>query len=297
VAHSLDLPDFPLLTDARSYLDNVRMQDWGGYIGMAILGYMQGIETIPQNMSEYINFILYLASIAFYLGFSFSVNNCFDYEGDKLGAKISLNPIAAGRISVNGGILFSGLLATMGLAFTWFFFGPASFTIYAVMLALSGAYSTPPLRLKSMPLIDMASHGLFFGSLIVFYGVVVTGGFNAFTLPLLFSVYTLSLILELRNQIDDIDEDSATFVDTTVVRIGSERANTLFYGLIALHMGILAIIVSLLGNFALTFSAVVFFVSVALYFYRMPNRDKFLLIMERVTPAIYILFLFKLILF
>lgn len=293
----MDLPDFRLMTDARSYLDNVRMQDWGGYIGMAILGYMQGIETVPQGFSGYIRFALYLASIALYLGFSFSVNNCFDYEGDKLGAKISLNPIAAGRISVGGGIMFSGLLAATGLAFTWFFFGPTSFMIYAVMLILSGAYSTPPLRLKSVPLIDMASHGLFFGSLIVFYGVVVTDGFNVFTLPLLFSVYNLSLILELRNQIDDIDEDSATFVDTTAVRFGSERANTLFYGLIALHMGVLAYIIDLLGNFALTASAVVFFVGVAVYFYRMPNRDKFLLIMERVTPLVYILFLLKLMLF
>jgi 4-hydroxybenzoate polyprenyltransferase len=286
-----------LLIDARSYLDNVRIQDWGGYIGMAILGYMQGIETIPQNMSGYINFILYLASIALYLSFSFSVNNCFDYEGDKLGAKISLNPIAAGRISVSGGILFSGLLAATGLTFTWFFFGTASLVIYAVMLILSGVYSTPPLRLKSVPLIDMASHGLFFGSLIVLYGVVVTDGFNAFTLPLLFSVYNLSLILELRNQIDDIEEDSVTLVDTTAVRIGSERANTLFYGLIALHMGILAYIVNLLGNFTLTSLAVVFFVGVAFYFYRIPNRDKFLLIMERVTPLVYILFLLKLMLF
>ena len=46
-----------------------------------------------------------------------------------------------------------------------------------------------------------------------------------------------------------------------------------------------------------TTSAVVFFVGVAVYFYRMPNRDKFLLIMERVTPLVYILFLLKLMLF
>jgi hypothetical protein len=62
-------------------------------------------------------------------------------------------------------------------------------------------------------------------------------------------------------------------------------------------MGILAYIVNLLGNFLLTTTAIVFFVGVAFYFYKMPNRDKFLLIMERVTPFVYLLFLLKLMIF
>ncbi len=293
----MQLPNLGLLANMRPYLDNTRIRDWGGYIGMAILGYVQGIDTIPRSTPGYVNFTFYLASVVLYLAFSFSVNNCFDHEGDKLGAKLSLNPIASGRISVGQGIFFSGLLGVSGLAFTWSFFGPAAFTIYAVMLLLSGAYSTPPLRLKSVPILDMASHGLFFGSLIVLYGVTVTGGFNTFTVPLLLSVYNLSLILELRNQIDDIGEDTATRVDTTAVRIGFERANTLFYGLIALHMAVLSYIVTLLGNIILTALTGVFFLGLAYYFYRMPNRDKFLLIMERITPLVYILFLLKLVFF
>jgi len=292
----MDVPDLSLLTVARSYLDNVRMRDWGGYIGMAILGYLQGIETVPQTSAGYIHFATYLMTVALYLGFSFSVNNCFDHEGDKLGAKIAINPIASGRISVSGGILFSGLLALAGLTLTWASFGVASLTIYSIMLLLSGAYSTPPLRFKSVPLLDMASHGLFFGSLIVLYGVVVTMGFNPFTLPILLSVYNLSLILELRNQIDDIEEDTATRIDTTAVSIGYAKAHALFYGLLGLHMGILVYIINLLGNTALTSLTVVFFAGVGIYFYKMPNRNRFLLIMERVTPLVYILFLLSLIL-
>lgn len=262
---------------------------------MAILGYLQGIETVPTTVNGILRMAIYLLSVAFYLGFSFSVNNCFDHEGDKLGAKISLNPIASGRITVGGGIMFSVLLAGTGLAFTWFFLGAAPSMLYLGMLLLSAAYSTPPLRLKSVPVLDMASHGLFFGSLIVFFGVTVTGVTNAFTLPLLLSVYNLSLILELRNQIDDVGEDSATGVSTTAILIGGRNADNLFYGLIALHMAVLTYIVTLLGNLALTGLAVVFFVGLAIYFYRMPNRDKFLLIIERVTPLVYALFILRLI--
>ncbi len=293
----MKIPDLGFVADARPYFDNVRMRDWGGYVGMAILGYLQGIVTVPTNAEQYIRAALYLAAVGLYLAFSFSVNNCFDYKGDKLGVKISLNPIASGRISPGGGMIFSALLAGTGLAFTWLLFGPASFTIYLMMLLLSAAYSTPPFRFKSVPLLDMASHGLFFGSLIVLFGVTVTGVTTVFTLPLLMSVYNLSLILELRNQIDDMGEDSATGVQTTAILIGGDKANTLFYGLIALHMAVLTWIVTLLGNFILTWAVVIFFVSLAAFFYRMPNRDKFLLIIERVTPLVYALFLIKLMLF
>ncbi len=248
-----------------------------------------------RTVNGYLRMAIYLLSVVFYLGFSFSVNNCFDHEGDKLGAKLSLNPIASGRITVSGGIIFSILLAGTGLVFTWFFLGAASSILYLGMLLLSASYSTPPFRLKSVPVLDMASHGLFFGSLIVFFGVTVTGVTNAFTLPLLLSVYNLSLILELRNQIDDIGEDSATGVSTTAILIGGKNADNLFYGLIALHMAVLTYIVTLLGNLALTGLAIFFFTGLAIYFYRMPNRDKFLLIIERVTPLVYALFILRLI--
>lgn len=294
MALNLELTDLDLRANARSYLDNVRMQDWGGYVGIAILGYLQGIGTTNATSVGYVNFFVYLLTVALYLGFSFSVNNCFDHQGDKLGAKIALNPVASGKISISGGIAFSILLALSGLVLTGAMFSIGSLTVYAVMLLLSGSYSAPPFRLKSVPVLDMASHGFFFGSLMILYGVLVTGGFNAFTLPLLLSVYNLSLILELRNQIDDIEEDSAMNLNTTVVRIGFERANTLFYGLIALHMVILVYIVNLLGNLALTSLTTVFFVGMAIYFYMLPNRDRFLLLMERVTPLVYILFLISL---
>lgn len=291
----MDLPDIGFVTQARGYLANVRMQDWGGYVGMAILGYLQGVGAVTLS-SGHLNFIVYLVTVACYLGFSFSVNNCFDHEGDRLGAKVSLNPVASGRISMGGGVVFSILLALVGLTVTSLWFGGGALTIYAIMLLLSGAYSAPPFRLKAVPVLDMASHGLFFGSLIVLYGVIVTRGFNAFTLPILLSVFNLSLILELRNQLDDIEEDTATSVVTTAVRIGYPRAHSLFYGLLALHMGILVYILNLLGNTALTAGAVVFFVGAAAYFFMKPDRGRFLLLMERITPLVYTVFMLSLLL-
>src|SRR5512138_2185638 len=76
VSAIMKLPDLGFFADARNYFDNVRMQDWGGYVGMAILGYLQGIETVPTTSSDYLRMAIYLISVALYLGFSFSVNNC-----------------------------------------------------------------------------------------------------------------------------------------------------------------------------------------------------------------------------
>jgi len=257
---------------------------------MSLLGYLQIMNITQWTSSGYLNFAAYLVTITFYLSFSFSINNCFDHEGDRLGSKVSRNPIASDHIRVQGGVLFSVILALLGLIFSGFWFGAGPLSIYVLMLLLSGAYSIPPIRLKSVPFLDLVTHGLFFGSLIVLYGVTVTGGFTYASLPLFFSVFILSLILELRNQIDDVEEDIVTGVETTVVRIGSSRANKLFYSLLAIHIGLLIYILNLIGSFAITVISINFFVGFIVKFFMWRNRRGFQILIEIITPLVYFIF-------
>ena len=73
---NLAQPTINLTTKARPYLSNIRAQDWGGYIGMSILGYLQGIGTLQQVTSGYIDLGRYIVTVILYLAFSFSINNC-----------------------------------------------------------------------------------------------------------------------------------------------------------------------------------------------------------------------------
>ena len=80
---SLELSD-RVPAELGAYFANVRMGDWGGYILISILGYMLGLDLANGYFTNLLLAIPYFAVIACYLGFSFSINNCFDCEGDRL---------------------------------------------------------------------------------------------------------------------------------------------------------------------------------------------------------------------
>jgi 4-hydroxybenzoate polyprenyltransferase len=264
------------------------MRDWGGYVGMSLLGYFLGVSNLGI---DYMHFAVFLVTVALYLGFSFSVNNCFDHEGDRLGEKASKNPIATNQMSVRSGIIFSALLALSGLALSGVWFGVGPMIIYSVLIILSGAYSTPPLRFKSLPVIDMLSHGLFFGSLIVFFGVSVSGGSNPLTMFLLADVFILSLTLELYNQIDDVAEDTESGVKTTVVLIGTSSAKKLLQVFLLTHITMLFYVTAQLHNPIITGMSMAFFIGVAYVLLRRRNKDQFLFLVEKITPLVYLIYL------
>jgi len=284
----LVFPGVDVPSSLRPYIANLRMRDWGGYVGMSLLGYFLGASSLGIDI---LHVAVFLITVCFYLGFSFSVNNCFDYEGDRLGGKASKNPIATNQMSVRSGILFSILLAASGLALTLVWFGTGSLIIYGVLLILSGAYSTPPLRFKSLPLIDMLSHGLFFGSLIVFFGVSVSGGSNPLTMFLLADVFILSLTLELYNQIDDVAEDAESGVKTTVVVIGTSSAKKLLQILLLTHITMLFYVTAQLHTPIITGLSMAFFIGVAYVLLTRRNKGEFLFLVEKITPLVYLIYL------
>jgi 4-hydroxybenzoate polyprenyltransferase len=163
--------------------------------------------------------------------------------------------------------------------------------IYGALLILSGAYSTPPLRFKSLPVIDMLSHGLFFGSLIVFFGVSVSGGSNPLTMFLLADVFILSLTLELYNQIDDVAEDAESGVKTTVVVIGTPSAKKLLQVLLITHITMLFYVTTQLYSPILTGISMAFFIGVAYVLFRKRNKGEFLFLVEKITPLVYLIYL------
>jgi len=216
-----------------SYYRNSRILEWRAYIGMAMLGFISssGFITILAPL-EVFKFML---TTAFYLAFSFSINNSFDARSDALQKeKAEKNPVAMGRIGFKEGILFSSCLALTGLSLTYFWFR-SGFSIYLLLIILSLAYSAPPFRFKSMPLMDLISHGLFFGAFLYFYGVSASSGATFQTVLISISIFIYSVILELRNHLDDFQVDLSSGTRTTVCWLGYEKSLTVLKVLLIFH--------------------------------------------------------------
>ena len=164
------------------------------------------------------------------------------------------------------------------------------------MLSLSGAYSAPKPRFKSVPVVDMLSHGLFFGSLIVLFGLTVTGGSSPQTPFICAGIFLASIIVELNNQIEDATADAEAGVRTTTVTVGLPWAKRLFSALLAVHIAVMVYMLSQPGGIIATAISVGFFMILAYKLYVGKERGSYFFLIEKVTPIVYTLYVIFLIL-
>ena len=209
-------------------------------MAMAVLGFL--LNLTPDRLSSRVWVVpclqlVVLASL--YLAFTFSVNNCYDAPDDALDPKKRLgNPVASGHASVRATLLFCALLAGVAavLAGLWLWSNPSCLASYASLFLLGWAYSAPPLRFKSVPVADLASHGLFFGCLLILFGALLLGPPQFQVLALLPSVFLHSMVLELRNHLEDLEVDRKAATRTSAVWLGRRRSRLLLQVLLASHM-------------------------------------------------------------
>jgi len=230
------------------YFYNIRVFDWRAYIGIAFLGFVRNVEAASSNTLIY-RVLQFTITIILYLAFTFSINNCFDIRCDAHKVtKTKRNPIAAGHITFREGLILSLSMAFTGLVLSYLWFDENCFLLYFMMYLLGGAYSAPPLRLKSVPLMDLLSHSLFFGALLYLYGLLVNGSIGLPAISLAASVSLYSIILELRNHLEDYEADLDSETRTTVCWIGYSRSRKLLRDLIIVHYIFLIVISYPSGN-------------------------------------------------
>jgi 4-hydroxybenzoate polyprenyltransferase len=267
------------------YFDNIRVADWRAYVGMAFLGF--GGRIGASSLGYFVHVGLEFAiTIALYLAFTFSINNCFDVGSDiHQGQKLRKNPIAAGLVGFRGGLAQSLSLALIGLALTYAWFGIDHLVLYSMLVFLAGAYSAPPLRFKSIPLADLISHGLFFGTLLYLYGASVAGGQAALAITVGASVFIYSITLELRNHLDDYQADSISETKTTVCWMGRASARRLLHVLLLTHWAFLAMIARSAGY---SYLVIVLGIAVAAQ-EALLRSDRYLRLTDLCTCAAYVL--------
>ena len=163
---------------------------------------------------------------ALFVWYAFSINNCFDVDTDSRNpAKTRKNPIAAGELSFRRGLLVSVLLALTGLGLASMT-NREAFAVYAVMLLLATLYSAPP-RLKARPIVDVLSHGLFFGGLPFLYGALIDGNLSEVEILIATGITFYSFALELRNHLADYESDLEAGLKTTPIVIGKGKSELL----------------------------------------------------------------------
>ncbi len=200
-----------------------RVEDWRGYFGMAFLGlFLNGVPSNPLRL------MIFTLIMSFYLAFAFSVNNCFDIMVDLFDVKDpNKNPIANGLLAFEDAIAFSFAFLIVGLALSYLFFGIKSTLFFSLLYLLAGLYSVPPVRIKGRPYLDLLSHGLFFGGLLVLASSATFGRLSSITLGIEIVIFFYSMFLEIRNHMEDYEFDKFSGTRTTVVHLGLETSERL----------------------------------------------------------------------
>jgi 4-hydroxybenzoate polyprenyltransferase len=247
------------------YYRTVRVLDWRAYLGIAILGFTYGLDK-SLLYANYDVLVKFIVSNILYLAFTFSINNCFDIKCDKQRReKLRKNPVASGLISFKEGVILSSCIASIGLASTYLWFNVAPFLLYTMLVFLGMAYSTPPLRFKSVPIIDLVTHGLFFGVLLFLYGILVGGSWSPQAFFMGVSIFVCSVTFELQNHLKDFEADKISGTKTAACWLGLDKARDLLKILLVLHWLLLIVVLWTTSFlFALTTSGVLIFALYAL---------------------------------
>lgn len=200
------------------YIKLLRIKAWYAFFLLAILGYVIS-GGVVMNPLDILVFVLMMSA---YVGFSFAINDCFDVEEDRIKESKS-NPVADGEITKRGALAFSISLALLGVLFSGWF-GFAVFVYFICLTLLSLFYSAPPLRFKTRYPLDIISHGLFFGSLILILPALIFGSITSAVLLIAVSIFVLSITVELWNHIIDFESDSKAQVRTTACVLGRDKS-------------------------------------------------------------------------
>ncbi|MHA1580600.1 MAG: UbiA family prenyltransferase [Candidatus Freyarchaeota archaeon] len=223
------------LVKIKLLFQNCRMSNIAGWTTLVIIGWATTFNPGQfQNIFQFtLNIfiqILPLAVFAFLLtGSFFSINNAFDIQEDISAGKTS-NLVARGLITKNEAILFSILLAMAAVAFFSYIGGFLGFLFSITCTVLGFLYSVPPVRFKKRPILDIVSHGLFLGSLLILIGTTAYGGTPNQT-AYFFAVgfFVVSCLFQMQNLLGDYFIDRDLGIKTTAVHLRSWEKGRYFF--------------------------------------------------------------------
>lgn len=189
-----------------------------------------------------IKIVFLLAANILANAFAFMFNDIEDAEDDSRDKKKKQrNPISAGRLTREQGVTAAKIVLLMS-ALLYAISGFLPFVTGAMILILSHLYSWKSLRLKSLPLVDIISHVLMLGSLLLYAGFTVYSD-NLTAIWLVgMAVALFSAYGQLYNQYRDYANDKLAGLKNTASLLSENILQRLMYLCVAL--GGITIIIS-----------------------------------------------------
>lgn len=156
----------------------------------------------------------------FGLAFAFMINEVEDAEDDKKDKKRNLtNPVALGQMSYSTGWWVSMLAGGLSVVL-YAVLGRGVFWVGVVNFGLALTYSWKKVRLKSMPVVDLVSHGLTLGGMQYWAGYLVYGGNGWVAAWLFLAIVLMSMVGQVYNQIRDFEADRSAGLRNTASLVG-----------------------------------------------------------------------------
>lgn len=214
---------------------NCRMSNIAGWTSIVIIGWAttfnpEMFQGLFQVTFKAFLEIVPIAFFAFLLtGSFFSINNAFDVKEDINAGKTS-NLVAQGLITRKEAIIFSVVMAMAAVAFFSYMGGILGFLFSTTCALLGFLYSVPPVRFKKRPGIDVVSHGLFLGSLLVLIGTTAYGGtLNETAYFFAVGFFVVSCLFQMQNLLGDYFVDRDMGIKTTAVSLRSWKRGRYFF--------------------------------------------------------------------
>jgi len=201
------------------YFEAARVGSWLGWIfNFGFGSVLFGVPPFGITVIVLFAFSLATASV-------FVLNQYFDREADRENEVKSNLPVVSGRITPRKTLLFSFLLVISCLILV-LVANVQVLPLFVVYLALWTAYSTPPFRLKSVPVADFVISGIGAGFLPFLMGLGL-GDRLIFSIPSIYLGAVPLMLIQCGGHIiqavGDYEADSKTGVRTFVVRYGRKN--------------------------------------------------------------------------
>jgi 4-hydroxybenzoate polyprenyltransferase len=201
------------------YFEAARVGSWFGWIfNFGFGSVLFGVPPFEITAIVLLAFSLATASV-------FVLNQYFDREADRENEVKSNLPVASGRITPSRTLVFSFLLVISCLILV-FIANVHVLPLFIVYLGLWAAYSTPPFRLKSVPVADFVISGVGAGFLPFLMGLGLSDKLIANIPSIILGAMPLMLIQcggHIIQAVGDYEADRKTGVHTFVVRYGRKK--------------------------------------------------------------------------
>ena len=224
------------------YLRVARVGSWIGWIFSFCFGSI--LLSLPPLHDFF--FVLFAFSLA--TASIFILNQYFDRKEDQENTfKCSL-PVASGKITPQTALILYLMLITSCLALV-VFIDTGLALLFLVYLLFGAAYSAPPFRLKTVPIVDFIVSGVGGGFMPFLMGLELNGKLGPNVPLLLLGVVPLMLIHcggHIIQAVGDCEIDRKMRVHTFVVKYGKKNG-VIVAGILFLSAGFLPLVYSVFG--------------------------------------------------